>query len=178
MTQRALRLTYWISLAITFATLGALAIIDQHLKTPASPLGIVSFELCAYGSSCDAIASSWGGEAKLQAAMSLGLDYLFMLAYPATICCGLLLLEKQVPASLKMPAMVLAWVVWGAGMSDAVENYHLYQMLLGKPVIAHQWPATIAASIKFAILVPPLLAWLLATIWFGLPFRARQAVKA
>ncbi|RZL10958.1 MAG: hypothetical protein EOP40_04455 [Rubrivivax sp.] len=166
--MKYLKLAYWTSLVMAIATLAALGIIDQHLKTDASPLGIVSFELCAFSSTCAATTAAWGEEARLMAAMSLGLDYLFMVAYPMAICCGLLVLAPRLPGRFAGIATWLAWLVWVAGVADAVENYHLFQMLLGHSVDTHQWPATMAASIKFAALTPALLAWLVFAAWAAL----------
>ena len=42
----------WLSLV---PALVALALIDQHLRNDISPQGIVSFEVCAYSSSCEAM---------------------------------------------------------------------------------------------------------------------------
>jgi hypothetical protein len=172
MQQHPLRIVHWSSLTLAAVLLAALGIIDQHLKTQASPLGIVSFELCAHAAACQDMLAAWSPKAQLMAAMSLGLDYLFMLAYPVAIGSGLLLLAPRLPHTLGKCASWLAVLVCGAGLADAVENYHLFQMLAGSPVLAHQWSATLAASIKFVALLPPLLFWLLAALWRALPLRA------
>ena len=163
MPHRTLRAIFWASLVLTLTSLIALAIIDEHLKTPASPLGIVSFELCAFQSACSVIPASWNAATKIYASMSLGLDYLFMLAYPATISCGLWLLVKKEPTPLRKPMMVMAYAIWVAGLADSVENYHLFQMLLGQPIVSHQWIATLSATAKFVCLVPALALWLFGT---------------
>jgi hypothetical protein len=178
MTHGILRRLYWISLVLAIASLCALAIIDQHLKTPVSPLGIVSFELCAYESACASIPASWDAKAKLYAAMSLGLDHLFMLAYPAAISCGLWLFRSRCPALWRTPTMLMICAVWVAGAADAVENHHLFQMLLDQPMANHQWPATLAATVKFLCLMPALTLWLLSVIWHKLPGAGSQAPAA
>lgn len=160
-----LRLWFWLSLVLTAASLAALGLIDTHLKNSAAPLGVVSFELCAYQASCDAITASWQSAQTSMAAMSLGLDYLFMVAYPATICFGLNLCAPSLPGPLRRLALLLAWGIWLAGAADALENYHLFQMLTGHPTADHGWPATVAATVKFAVLVPALVAWLVACAW-------------
>jgi hypothetical protein len=165
MCTQQLRRWFWLSLAVATASLAALGIIDTHLKSSVSPLGIVSYELCAFQASCEAITSSWQGAQKSMAAMSLGLDYLFMLAYPATIFFGLNLRAPGLPSPLRRLALLLAWGIWVAGAADAIENYHLFQMLIGHATADHGWPATAAATIKFALLVPALLVWLLASAW-------------
>lgn len=165
MNTKQLRISFWLSVIISFASLAPLGMIDSYLKNALSPLGIVSFEFCAYQSNCEPIVASWTGTAHSMAAMSLGLDYLFMLAYSAAICFGLLLAAPNLPSALQRLALLFAWGIWIAGGADAIENYHLFQMLLGQPVAAHQWGAAAAATIKFAIVVPALVVWLLATLW-------------
>lgn len=178
MTQRTLRLAYWLSLALTIASLLSLTIIDQQLKTAVSPLGIVSFELCAFNASCSSIPASWAGEAKLYAAVSLGLDYLFMLVYPAAISCGLWLLSANAASSFKATAKFLIAAVWVAGFADAIENYHLFQMLMGQPIASHQWPATLAASLKFICLTPALLLWLYGGVSSVIRGKAHRVVAS
>lgn len=148
-------------------SLFALAVIDEHIKNTAAPMGIVSFELCAYQSACTSIQASWDATARIHAAMSLGLDHLFMLAYPAAISFGLQLLLNKGSTPLRTPMAVMAHGIWVAGLSDAVENYHLFQMLLGHTVADHQWPASLAATLKFAALVPALALWLFGLARFA-----------
>ncbi len=160
MSKQQLRIVYWISFVLAALSLAALGIIDEKLKGPDVPLGIVSFELCAYTANCAVMVSSWHGTTQAMAAMSLGLDYLFMVAYPAVICFGLLIGKASLPAPLQRVATALAAAVWVAGLADATENYHLFQMLVGQPVEQHAWPATMAATIKFVLLLPALVLWI------------------
>jgi hypothetical protein len=160
MSRDVLRQLFGVSLAFTVAALVALAVVDGHLKGPASPAGIVSFELCAYSDSCDSILQGWGPDARLMAALSLGLDYLFMLAYSAAICSGLLLVRARVPERLKGVTMLAAWLAWVAGIADALENYCLAQVLLGSDRQAYAWPAAAFATVKFLALGVA-LSWLM-----------------
>jgi hypothetical protein len=156
MPRSTLKQLFFASLALALASLAALGWVDTYLKTAASSLGVVSFELCAYQHSCDAIVASWQGVAAAMAAMSLGLDYLFMLVYPAAICFGLLLTSTRVPTWLRRATILAAYVAWLAGLADAVENYHLFQMLVGAEASLHAWPASVAATLKFVVLIPTL----------------------
>ncbi len=176
MAHRFLRPLFWGSLVLTLACLFALAVIDEHLKSTASPLGIVSFELCAFQSTCAAITASWDAETKLYASMSLGLDYLFMLTYSAAISCGLWLLVKRGATTLRTPMVLMSYTIWFAGLADVVENYHLFQMLMGQPIASHQWPATLSATVKFACLLPSLTLWLLGSVTSALSNSEKQAV--
>jgi len=157
----------WLSLMLAFVTLCAPIAIDLHLRNPVSPQGIVSFELCAYTSSCRAIVEAWGPVGQVWAALSLGLDYLFMFLYSATIFLGLLLIVAHVPERLKKFTLGAAWAVWGAGAADALENYCLTQMLVGPAADGYAWPASILATIKFVVLGVTLGWWLLMHVRFG-----------
>jgi hypothetical protein len=165
---------FWISLVLTVATLAALAVIDQHLRSPVSPLGIVSFEVCAYAGSCRAIVESWGPGGQVWAALSLGVDYLFMVLYPATIFLGLLLVVVHVPDRLKKLTRRAAWAVWGAGAADAAENYSLVQMLVSPAADGYAWPAAMFATAKFIVLGFT-LAWLLVMYVLFARGRTREA---
>jgi hypothetical protein len=176
MHRNAFKWIFWICLALALGALAALGLVDAYLKTRASPMGVVSFELCAYTQSCAAIVASWQGVAQPMAGMSLGLDYLFMLTYPAAICFGLLLTSTLVPSWLQRTTVVAAYISWLAGAADAVENFHLFQMLVGAEESLHAWPASIAASIKFSVLIPTVALLLFNYLAFGIT--ARSATMA
>jgi hypothetical protein len=156
-----------ISLVLMLATLGGLIAIDLHLRNPVSPQGIVSFELCAYTGSCRAIVEAWGSGGRVWAGLSLGLDYLFMFLYAATIFLGLTLVVVHVPDRLKTITLGAALAVWGAGAADALENYCLTQMLVNPAAGGYAWPAALFATIKFAVLGATLGWWLLMTVQFA-----------
>lgn len=168
MNRTTLRPVFWALLALTLLTLAALGLIDEGIKTTASPLGIVSFELCAYRHACADILQSWDPLGKQLAILSLGVDYLFMMLYPATIFVGLLLVSSRVPAGLRTFTVWSAWGAWFAGIADAFENYFLAQMVLTNSVHGLAWPAAVAATLKFVVFGST-LAWLIAAyVWFVL----------
>lgn len=146
---------------VTVLSLSALAVIDEAIKTAASPLGIVSFELCAYGRSCGQIVAAWSPHARLMAALSLGVDYLFMVAYPLSIFLGLWLVARRMPLPVAAVTHWVAWSAWIAGSADAVENYALARMLLDPTSVdAFGWLASGCATLKFCFLLLS-LGWLI-----------------
>ncbi|MES2090921.1 MAG: hypothetical protein V4532_13205 [Pseudomonadota bacterium] len=161
MNRTTLKPIFWVLLALTLLTLAALGLIDEGIKTTASPWGIVSFELCAYRHACAEILQNWDPLGKQLAILSLGVDYLFMTLYPATIFVGLLLVSSRVPAGLRTVTVCLAWGAWLAGIADAFENYFLAQMVLTDSVHGLAWPAAMAATLKFAVFGVT-VAWLIA----------------
>lgn len=162
MPRHILKYTWWALLALTLLVGGVIAVIDEGIRTPAAPLGIVSFELCAFSDACVDAMRSWDTHASQLVALSLGLDYLFMLLYPATIFVSLWFMLPLLGTRLQMPTRWVAGSSWGMAIADAVENYFLTQMLLTGLVQGLAWPAAIFASIKFAILAVT-LGWLLVT---------------
>jgi hypothetical protein len=103
----------------------------------------------------------WGPRGQVWAALSLGVDYLFMFLYAVTIFLGLRLVADHVPERLRKFTRGAAWVVWVAAVADAAENYCLAQMLLYSSSDAYPWPAALFATIKFIVLGVT-LGWLLA----------------
>src|SRR5262245_8828312 len=72
-------------LALVIATapvMAALAILDRAL-----PHGIIDFELCAFHGECEKILAAYR-HAGLEVGMSIGLDYLFMPLYAATLAAA------------------------------------------------------------------------------------------
>jgi len=164
-----LKRLFWITLALALTALAALTLIDAGLKTPVAPHGIVSFELCAYGKRCAAMLQAWSPHARDLALLSLGLDYLFMLLYPGAICLALLLAQARTAGRARAWTHALAGGIWLTALADATENFCLIQMTLASPIgsapgLTAQtwaWPASLAATVKFAVLGIA-LAWLAA----------------
>jgi hypothetical protein len=153
--RRLSRLIFLARLALTLALLAILNRIGQPLMTAAAPAGIISFEFAGSPGRAQEIINSWDGPARLLAAFSLGLDYLFMFAYASTIaagcmCSGAVLKNKGWP--LSQAGRPLALAQWAAALFDAVENLGLVLLLLGKASAA--WPAIAAwaAGFKFFLI--------------------------
>ena len=157
--RRALFLPF---LALTLLLmLGVMWPVDLQLRTPASPQGIVSYELAGDVAHAGAMLDAWDEPARRWAAFSLGIDYLFMAAYSTTIAFGCLwaggVLAAVGPA-LGALGPLLAWGSWVAALLDAGENAALAVMLLGGGARA-PWPAVAwwCAVKKFGLLVVALL---------------------
>lgn len=130
--------------------------VGAPLITTAAPLGIISFELGRQPEASNAILASWDGRAQRHAAFSLGLDYLFMLAYAAAISVACLKAGNLLHVSgwpLSGLAFPLAVGVWLAALLDAIENLGLTVILLSGTAVG-LWPgiAWACALVKFAII--------------------------
>ncbi len=134
---------FWPLLLITLFLLVLLNMEGKPMVTPAAPLGIVSYELAGSVSRAQEILASWDQRAQLSAAFSLGLDYVFMLAYSTTIGLACVwtadaLRRRGWPlASVGAP---LAWGLWLAAAFDATENIALVVILF------RDRPVTLAGS--------------------------------
>jgi hypothetical protein len=127
----------------------ALRVIDTHLVGPASPHGIVSLEICGLKDGCAALLASWTPLTRSWALLSLGLDYLFLVAYPAAIGLGLAWLADRLPAAQARWTRRLAWSAPLMTLADASENTALVALLLldGGPGAARM--AALASCLKF-----------------------------
>jgi hypothetical protein len=171
MDIRVQKVAFW--LLLVFAS--ALMIVQQALGSPlitqAAPSGIVSFELAGSLFNARQMLESWVPTGRVYAGLSLGTDYLFIVAYSSAISLGCVLTLRRFvkrASFLSVMGVVLAWGIYCAALFDSVENYALIQTLLG----AEQslWPelARICAIPKFVIVGLGLLYILLgAMAWLA-----------
>ncbi|HET9590585.1 MAG TPA: hypothetical protein VFO91_17490 [Anaerolineales bacterium] len=169
-------------LALTLILVAVFRILDQPLQTSAAPHGIVSFELAGNAQTARAITNSWkqmslllsavAGQANPDivnvpyafAAFGLGLDYLFMPVYALTLGLGTLFAGERYEGWLRSLGAVAGYGALAAALFDAVENYALWQILLGAVESAYPATAAFCAIIKFALLLAGisyvLVAWM------------------
>ncbi len=170
-------------LALTLSLFAVFRVLDQPLRTPVAPNGIVSFELAGSAQSARAITDSWKQMSLLLssvagqpnpdivnlpyvfAAFGLGIDYLFMPIYSFALAFGTLLAAGRHAGWLKSLGAVAGYGAFAAAVFDAVENYALFQILLNKIYSPYPEIAYYCASLKFVLLIFGLLyvlgAWLL-----------------
>ncbi len=149
-----------IALVLTLLTMVVLTWVGEPLTTPVAPNGIVSYEFAGSVSRAREILNSWGETGRLHAAFSLGLDFLFIVAYGITIglaCAwaGEILSKRRWP--LSGAGLPLAWGVCLAGVLDGIENVSLTVMLLVN--VSSPWPqlAAACATVKFLLIAFALL---------------------
>jgi hypothetical protein len=141
-------------LILTLVVMVGLRILDAPLHTDLSPSGIVSFELAGELPLARRMVETWGTRGQVYAGLSLGLDYLFMVAYAGCIGLGCGMVAGSLAGRgtvLSSAGVSLAWAQFGAALLDAVENYALIRVLLGSG--AELWPplAWWCAVLKFLI---------------------------
>jgi hypothetical protein len=143
-------------LALTIVLSAWLGAVDGPLRTPAAPLGIVSFQLAGSVEAAEAVLASWDPSARAAAGFSLGLDFLFLLAYPTCLAFGCLwagraLERRRAPAAAALAAPV-AWAQCVVAAADAGENVALLRVLVHGA--RAPWPALARgfALVKFGLL--------------------------
>ncbi|MBT3315066.1 MAG: hypothetical protein HN390_10680 [Anaerolineae bacterium] len=139
-------------LALTFILVGIFGILDAPLRNPASPSGIVSFELAGTVEKANTIMESWDSRAQLFAAFGLGFDYLFLLVYGLTISLGVLMVASKHGGKFAEMGSYVGWGVLLAALFDAVENFALWRLLSGSATAFCPRVAAISATIKFFLL--------------------------
>lgn len=152
-------------LALTLILFAVFRVLDQPLRTDAAPNGIVSFELAGTPHQAERMIASWSSRARLNAAFGLGIDYLFMPIYALALASGTLLAVQKHAGCVKSLGALAGYGAFAAVLFDAVENFLLWQVLLGAVESSYPAIAAICASIKFGLLglglVVGLVIWVL-----------------
>jgi len=130
----------------TLMLLITLSIVDQPLKNADSG-GIIAYELAGSFDRSQEMLNSWDHNAKLYAAFSLGIDYLFMVAYSLS--------QNFVGRKewLSRLGIYLTWAQFAAACFDAIENYFLFRLLLGSQTEIFSALAFYSSSIKFILII-------------------------
>jgi len=132
---------------------------------PAQPT-IVDFELAGSVQRADQTIGAWNELDRIRAGFSLGFDYLYMPVYSTTIALACILaasvLKSKAWHSIGLP---LAWGLWIAALSDAIENLALFTELLGNNVAPYPQVAQICATIKFGLILAGLLYVVLGIVF-------------
>ena len=157
---RARRGSLLVFAAISLAMLLVLASLDASLRTPASPNGIVSFELAGDRETAARILAAWGAAGRACAARSLRLDFWFLASYApglALLCAAAADRERALGSRLAGAGVALSWGQLAAGGFDAIENLALLRVLDAPAPGA--WPALAAACAwpKFSLVSAGLL---------------------
>ena len=168
-------------LFLTILLFAVFWVLDQPLRTDAAPNGIVSFELAGTPLTAREITDSWKQLSRLLsatgqpnpdivnvayvfAAFGLGLDYLFMPVYALALSFATLLAAQKHTGRIRMLLALAGYGAFAAALFDAVENYALFQILLGWGDSGYPEIAAFCATMKFGLLALGILAALIG--WF------------
>ena len=108
--------------------------IDYFLINDICENGIISFELAKDIRMSQAILNSWDANAKINAGISLGLDFLFLTIYPALIALLIHKLNKILwhGKPFYLVGLILLFSQFFTACFDAIENIGLIHILLGR----------------------------------------------
>ena len=153
-----------------FATLSAILMLqlrgfDSALRIEGAPGGIVGYELAWSAARASTYLSTWDAASVLETAkVSLGVDFVFLIAYPLMFYTGAALLLRTPPTGAfdRFGAVARRAVLLCIPL-DAAENLLLWRMIDhgASDTLAHL--ATICASVKF-LLVLVVALWCLAAV--------------
>ena len=144
--------------ALSFA-LGALG---APLVTAEAPAGILSYEFAGTNENALRMVESWGPEGREAARLVLGLDYLYLVIYPAWFALGCLHLATGLAGGLARAGRAIAWGVCTAGVFDAVENAASLVLMGPSPAPGLAALAFGCATLKFAGVGVAALYWMVA----------------
>lgn len=168
MTKNRRKLT-WLGIAFGVLTV-VLIYTGRPLMTPASPLGIVSFQLAFGAPRAQSVLAAWDPPAREMAWLNLALDFPYLVLYAAILS---LLCRMASSASIGAMAQIGMWLsryVWFAALFDVIENGALLYQLSVTASAAAALVAGIAATAKFAVIASVLIYLIAIT---GLRWRPR-----
>jgi len=142
------------SLVISAVTLLSIKVLDESLVNDAAPSGIVSFEFAGSITRAQQILSSWDASQKIRCALSLGIDYVFLVSYALFLSVGCVYIANALKSRRLILAEIgflLGWTQFMAALLDAIENTALIQLLLGSRNEIYSWTAWGCARIKFTL---------------------------
>jgi len=168
-----------IAVGIMMLSSQVLSSIGAPLITPASPNGIVSFELARSLPAAEAMIQSWSTEARMAAALSLGLDFVYIVIYTTALSLLCILASTRLQRMGRFGASLGSTIVWGllvAGVLDAIENIALLRLLFGDLSAIWVNTAWLCASGKFSLISLAMIYILLGlvTSMSGFLFRSRD----
>lgn len=155
--QEARKPLFFTLLILTLSLFAVFRVLDTPLQTDYAPSGIVSFELAGSPQNAAHIVLTWSEQAMLNAAFGLGIDYLFMPVYAFALGFGTLLAAGRHGGWLRSLGAVAGYGAFAAALFDAVENYALFQVLLGAFDSSYPMLAAVSATVKFGLLAFGLL---------------------
>ena len=152
--------TYKNRLTISFIILVIVNIIvmrsfDEALQNEICKGGIISFELAKELDESVKILDSWDEKAKINAGLSLGFDFLFLLIYSSLIALFIYNINNRLWKSKPFYQLgrILVILIYVAALFDVIENFALIKLLSGELKQVWSSVAFYFASMKFGIIL-------------------------
>ena len=132
----------------------AVVVVGGVLDQFRPPVGWLALEFPAWSDPSSATSpGSWKPEEREAALFGLGLDFLFLVLYPAflSLLCGRAGCYWDLPAWLARTSLTFSGLALIAAPLDALENIGLYFLIKGESGDALQWFITAVAAPKWLI---------------------------
>ena len=160
------RRLFLVCLILSVLMLFMLQHLDRPIRTAVAPWGMVSFQLAGSMEESRSILQSWGAMGCVHAALSLGLDFLFLFFYSTAFSLACMLWSEGVSGSferIRFFGSLFAWISLFARVFDGLENLALIQLLFGSEHSAWIGMGRWSALTKFGLLLT-VMTWL-SYVW-------------
>ena len=186
LSPRARRGALLVLAPLAFAMMFVLSSLDAGLRTPASPYGIVCFELAGDRASAGRMLEAWGSQGRRAAARSLRLDFVFLAAYAPGLALLCAAASDRAPRCARVwPRREPCWPGDSSPPAASTRSRTWRSCACSAEPRADAWPALAAACAwpKFALVgaglaylagLPPRLRRREATELFLGPFGVRR----
>jgi len=156
----------------TLLLLGATLVLGLPLRTPASPLGIVSLQLATSPSTAATILDAWASVPRSRLLWAHGLDLLLPLAYALAIASAAAG-ARRILGRRRLAAPIASGAAVVAAIADQVENLAMGVTIIAGPSWASVLVTLVGATVKFVMLTLALGALGVAVV----AVRARRAAS-
>ncbi len=144
----------WVFGILTLFMIVIMGIVGAPLKNIIAPAGIVTYELAGDLNQTQQILNSWDQPTKLYAALSLGIDYLFLVVYSIFLALLIFKISQFLSGSdgwFSKIGISLTWAQFLAAGFDVLENCALIFLLFGSTNKIYPPLAFYFASLKFLL---------------------------
>lgn len=141
--------------AAALVLLATILVLGAPLRTPATPLGIVSLQFATSPAAAEAMLTAWEGVARTRLGWAHGLDLVLPVAYAVWVGTFATVLSVR-SARAAGPSSLAAGAVLVAAVADQVENVAMAVTLLVGPSWGSVLLTLVAATVKSATLVAAL----------------------
>ncbi|MEM6486070.1 MAG: hypothetical protein AAF662_13940 [Pseudomonadota bacterium] len=126
--------------------------LDLQLRNEITPEGIVAFEFCGFTATCSDALRAWSEVQVRTLILLLGIDYLYLLLFPATLVLAIALVRRKLNEYSQPISPSL--LVLGAGISaaDAIENVGSLSMIFYGDASFPALLSALCATMKFLLL--------------------------
>ena len=144
---------FFLLLGLTASCFAVSLALNQPLRGAAAPAGQLSFELAGPAGNMAAILDGWDENARLQSAFNLGLGFLILPIFAATLSLSTLLAANRRQNDWGDLGILFGWGALAAGLLGMVENIALFSILNNNMLSPAPQIAFWCAIAKYALIL-------------------------